>query len=49
MIWRGPKDCLEKHAGCRGCERLCQFNGPVANKEMAERSKRVIFECNSVG
>jgi len=38
---------LYKHEGCAGCTKKCQHNQPVAIKEVAERSKGILFECNS--
>ncbi len=38
---------LHKHKGCRDCTRNCIFNAPVANKETAERSSKIKFNCNS--
>ena len=39
---------LYKHEGCKGCTKKCQYNQPVAIKEVAERSKGKLFECNSL-
>jgi len=37
---------LERHAGCRWCGRKCLYNCPVATKEVAARSERMLFSCN---
>uniref|UniRef100_A0A6M3LYZ4 Uncharacterized protein n=1 Tax=viral metagenome TaxID=1070528 RepID=A0A6M3LYZ4_9ZZZZ len=47
MQWRTDKNRLVKHEGCSGCgKKGCQHNGNVADKEVAERSKRDKFGCN---
>ena len=37
---------LEVHAGCSWCGKKCLHNGPVATKEVAARSERILFACN---
>lgn len=41
------KSGLHRHQGCRDCGWNCIFNAPVANKETAERSSKIKFNCNS--
>ena len=43
---RALNEGLVGHAGCRGCGKECLHNGPVATKEVADRTKRMLFACN---
>ncbi len=38
---------LEKHGGCKDCERKCKFNGLVATSETASLTEKNLFDCNS--